>query len=187
MISLRRSLYSVTTTRVFARLAQLLAGGPALQTTNGQTALWLQRLQREDNPWLKAERMEQQGQLTAARQFYLEDAHQQDGRGHHARAAVARAASAEIMVRLGDESLAQSERRGAADQFRRHAEQAIAWSLREAAWAYEQAATQYEKAGLSKDAEEMRRCSTDLHVHLALPIDGLGGPPRVQRDALAQR
>jgi hypothetical protein len=177
----------VTTTRVFTRLAQLLSGGLAFQTANGHAAAWLLRLQREDNPWLKAERMEQQGQLAAARQFYLEDAHQQDGRGHHARAAVARAASAEIMVRLGDEPLAQSERRGAAEQFRRHAELAMAWSLREAAWAYEQAATQYQKAGLSNEAGEMRRCSTDLHLHLALPIDGLGGPPIAQRDTLAQR
>jgi hypothetical protein len=185
MISLRRSFPSVTATRVFSRLAQLLAGGPALQTANGHAAVWLLRLQRDDNPWLKAERMEQQGQLAAARQLYLEDAHQQDGRGHHARAAVARAASAEIMVRLGDEPLAQSERRGAAEQFRRHAEQAMARSLREAAWGYEQAAIQYEKAGLSKEAQEMRRCSTDLHLHLALPIDGLGGPPPGQRDALA--
>jgi hypothetical protein len=187
MILLRRSFPSVTTTRVFSRLAQLLARGPALHTTNGHTAVWLQRLQRDDNLWLNAERMEQQGRLSDARRLYLEDAHQQDGRGHHAKAAVARAASAEIVARLGDGFLAKSERRGSAEQFRRHAELAMAWSLREAAWAYEQAATQYAKAGFSKEAEGMRRCATDLHLHLALPIDGLGGPPTGQQDALAQR
>ena len=186
MIPLRSNLHSVTATRMFSRLAQLLAASPALQTSNGQTAVWLQRLQRDDNPWLNAERMEQQGQLADARRLYLEDAHQQDGRRHFARAAVARAASAEIVARLGNERLAQSERRGAGEQFHRHAEQAMAWSLREAAWAYEHAATQYEKAGLSKQAEAMRRCANDLHLHLALPVDGLGGLPPGQQDALAQ-
>lgn len=171
---------------MFSRLARLLAGGAASRTTNGHVAVWLTRLQRDDNPWLKAERLEQQGQLADARRLYLQDADQQNGRGHHGRAAVARAASAEITARLGDHALALSERRRAAEHFRRHAEEAMAWSIREAAWSYERAAAQYARAGLLSEAEEMRRCATDLNLHLALPVDGLAVPPAHLRDAVAQ-
>lgn len=177
--------YYVTTTRVLSRLAQLLAGGPVLKATNGHVAVWLTRLQRDDNPWLQAERMEQRGHLADAARLYLQDADQQSERGHHARVAVARAISAEMVARLGDQTLAVSERQRAAELFQQHAEQAMAWSLREAAWAYERAARQYERAGLSKDAEEMRRCATDLNSHLASPVDGLGVLPARQQDAVA--
>ena len=148
--------------------------------------MWLTRLQRDDNPWLKAERMEQLGELADARRLYLQDADQQNGRGHHGRVAVARAASAEITARLGNHALALSERQRAAEDFRRHAEEAMAWSIREAAWSYERAASQYARAGLLNEAEEMRRCATDLNLHLALPVDGLGVPPAHRRKTLAQ-
>jgi hypothetical protein len=176
----------MTTTRVFSRLARLLAGGAAPQTANGHVAVWITRLQRDDNPWLKAERMEQQGELDQARRLYLQDADQQIGRGHHGRVAVARAASAEITARLGNRALAVSERQRAAEEFRRHAEEAMAWSIREAAWSYERAAALYARAGLRHEAEAMRRCATDLNLHLELPLDGLNVPPAPTRDALVR-
>ncbi len=171
---------------MFSRLARLLAGDSAPKPTNGRVPVWVTRLQRDDNPWLKAERLEQLGHLTAARRFYLQDADQQSGRGHHGRVAVARAASAEITARLGDHALALSERQRAAEDFRRHAEEAMAWSIREAAWSYERAAAQYARAGLLHEADEMRRCATDLNLHLALPVDGLGVPPAHLLEALAR-
>ena len=99
---------------------------------------------------------------------------------------MARAASAEIMARLGDEALALFERQHAAEQFRQHAEEAMTWSLREAAWAYAQAASQYDRAGLLKEAAAMRRGAADLNLHLALPVEGLNDPP-TQQDAVAHR
>ena len=169
---------------MFSRLTQLLAGGAALQRTVGQVPVWLTRLQRDDDPWLKAERMQQRGELADARRLYLQDADEQGGRGHHARVAVARAASAEIMARLGDDALALFERQRAAEQFRQHAEEAMTWSLREAAWAYAQAASQYDRAGLQKEAAAMRRGAADLNLHLALPVEGLSDPS-TRQDALA--
>ena len=175
----------MTTANVFSKLARLLAGDSAPRATNGRVPVWVTRLQRDDNPWLNAERLEQQGQLADARRLYQQDIDQQNGRGHHGRVAVARAASAEITARLGDHALALSERQRAAELFRRHAEEAMTWSIREAAWSYERAAAQYARAGLPNEAEEMRRCATDLSVHFALPVDGLDVPPAHLRDALA--
>lgn len=169
-------------TRVLSKLVHLLAGS-APQTTNGQVALWLTRLQRDDNPWLKAERMAQQGQLADARRLYLQDAVQQHGRGLHARVAVARAASAGITARLGDTAMARWELQRAAAHFRIHAEHAATWSIREAAWAYERAASYYEAAGVAAEAAAMQRCAADLHGHLALPLDGLEGSPDRHRSA----
>lgn len=169
----RRSLRDVSKTTVISRLAQLLVGTPYPQATNAPVALWLARLQREDNPWLKAERMELQGQLADARRLYLQDAARQQEQGRHALAALSRAASAEMTARLGDAALARWELHRAAELFRVHAEQAAEWSIREAAWAYERAAALYRAAGAGAEAATMQRCAADLIVHLAPPVDDL--------------
>jgi hypothetical protein len=146
---------------------------------NGRTqphapvAVWLTRLQQDDNPWLSGERLEQQGQLADARRHYLQDADRERARGQHARAAIAHAASAALTARLGDEGLARWERERAADQMRLHAERAVEWSLREAAWAYARAASFYDAASRADQAAEMRRCAEDVAAHLGLPADGL--------------
>ncbi len=163
----------MTSTEVLSKLGQLLAGGGVPRSEEGRVPIWLTRLQRNDNPWLRANRLERQGRFADARRSYLQDADRQGGRGFHARAAVARAASAEMTSRLGDEALARWEWHSAAEHFRAHAEQATGWSVREAAWAYERAAQLYGVAGLSGEAAEMRRRGEDLAAHVARPVDGI--------------
>ncbi len=174
-------------TGILSTLARVVVGEPFPEATGGQVALWLSRLQREDNAWLKAERMEQQGQLVDARRLYLQDADRQQEQGRHALVAVACAASAEIAAGLGDAALARRERQRAAEHFRIHAEQATGWSIREAAWAYERAASLYGATGARAEAMEMQRRATDLKGHLAPPVDRLDIPPARPRHVHAQR
>jgi hypothetical protein len=157
---------------MFLRLGRLLAGGTP-RPEESRVPIWLTRLQQNDNAWLSANRLERQERYADARRFYLQDADRQTGRRFHARAAVARAASAEMTSRLGDEQLARLEWQRAAEQFRTHAEQAVTWSVREASWAYERSAQLYGAAGLSGEAAEMRRRGSDLAAHVALPVDGI--------------
>ena len=154
------------------KLGRLLAGG-APRPEESRVPIWLTRLQQSDNAWLTANRMERQERYADARRLYLQDADRQTGRRFHARAAVARAASAEMTSRLGDEHLARSEWQRAADHFRAHAEQSMKWSMREASWAYERSAQLFGMAGLSGEAAEMRRRASDLAAHVALPVDGI--------------
>ncbi len=167
---------------MLSRLTRVVAERAPSQAIHGPGPLWLARLQREDNWWLKAERLEQQGQLADARRLYLVDADRQLERGCHARVAVSCAASAGITMRLGNLSLARWEWERAAQHFRLHAERAAESSLREAAWAYEKAAGLYDAAGLPVEAAEMRRCATAFNLHIALPADGLDLPPICPRD-----
>lgn len=160
-------------TNVLSKLGHLLAGGRAARPVDGRVPVWLTRLQQHDNPWLRANRLERQGRFADARRFYLQDADRQGGRGCHVRAAVARAASAEMTSHLGDAALARWERQRAAEHFRAHAEQATGWSVREAAWAYERAAQLYGAAGQLGETAEMRRRASDLAAHVALPVDAI--------------
>ncbi len=170
----------MSSTAVLSKLGQLLAGGGVPRSGDGRVPVWLTRLQQNDNPWLRADRLERQGRFADARRFYLQDADRQGGRGFHARAAVARAASAEMTSRLGDEVLARWEWQQAAEHFRAHAKDATGWSVREAAWAYERAAQLYGVAGLLGETAEMRRRAEDLAAHVALPVDGVDVTPARQ-------
>jgi hypothetical protein len=163
---------NVTAATVLVKLGRLLAGG-APRPEESRIPIWLTRLQRNDNAWLTANRLERRERYDDARRLYLQDAARQTGRRFHARVALARAASAEMTSRLGDEHLARSEWQRAAEHFRAHAEQAMRWSLREASWAYERSAQLYGVAGLSGEAAEMRRRASDLTAHVALPVDGI--------------
>lgn len=167
----------MTSTGVLSRLGRILTG-PGVPRSEGQRVpVWLTRLQQNDNLWLRANRLERRGRFADARRFYLQDADHQGGRGLHARAGVARAASAEMTSRLGDGALAQWECRRAAEHFHVHAEQATGWSVRESAWAYERAAQLYGAAGRWEVAATMRRRAADLAAHVALPVDGIDGIP----------
>ena len=166
----------MTSTTVLSKLGRLLGGGVP-QPDKSRVPIWLTRLQQNDNPWLRANRLERQKRFADARRHYLQDADRQTGRRLLARAGVARAASAEMTCRLGDEALARFEWHGAAEHFRAHAEQAMAWSVREAAWAYERAAQLYGAAGVSGETAEMRRRASDLAAHVALPVNGIDVAP----------
>jgi hypothetical protein len=163
----------MTSTKVLSRLGRLLGAGGVPQADTSRVPIWLTRLQQSDNPWLRANRLERQERFADARRLYLQDADRQTEQRLLARAAVARAASAEMTDRLGDEALARFEWQRAAEHFRAHAEQALRWSVREAAWAYERAAQLYVAAGLSKETAEMRRRASDLAAHVALPVNGI--------------
>ncbi len=169
-----------STTDVLSKLGQLLAAGRVPRPEDRRVPIWLTRLQQNDNPWLRANRLERQGRFADARRSYLQDADRQGGRGYLARIAVARAAAAEMTSRLGDEALARWEWQRAADHFHAHAEQATGWSVREAAWAYERAAQLYSVAGLLGETAEMRRRAGDLAAHVALPVDGVDVTPARQ-------
>ncbi len=170
----------MSSTEVLSKLGQLLAGGGVPRPGDGRVPIWLTRLQQNDNPWLRADRLERQGRFADARRFYLQDADRQGRRGFLARAAVARAASAEMTSRLGDEVLARWEWQRAAEHFRAHAEHATGWSVREAAWAYERAAQLYGAAGHPAKTAEMRRRAGELAGHSALPVDGVHVAPERQ-------
>ncbi len=163
----------MTATTVLSKLGRLLGGSGIPQPDTSRVPIWLTRLQQNDNPWLRANRLERQERFADARRQYLQDADRQAGRRLLARAAVARAASAEMTCRLGDDALARFEWERAAEHFRAHAEQALQWSVREAAWAYERAAQLYSAAGLSGETAEMRRRASDLTAHVALPVNGI--------------
>ena len=157
---------------MLVKLGRLLAGG-APRPEESRVPIWLTRLQQPDNAWLTANRLERQERYADARRLYLQDADRQTGRRFHARVAVARAASAEMTSRLGDEHLARSEWQRAAEHFRSHAEESMKWSVREASWAYERSAQLFDMAGLSGEAAEMRRRALDLAAHITLPVDGI--------------
>lgn len=162
-------------TGVLSRLGRILTGAGAPRPESTRVPVWLTRLQQNDNLWLRANRLERRGRFADARRFYLQDADRQGGRGLHARAGVARAASAEMTSRLGDGALAQWEWRRAAEHFHAHAERATGWSVRESVWAYERAAHLYSAAGCWEEAATMRRRAADLTAHVALPVDGIDG------------
>ena len=165
---------------MIVKLGRFLAGGTP-RAEESRVPIWLTRLQQADNAWLTANRLERQERYADARRFYLQDADRQAGRRFHARAAVARAASAEMTSRLGNESLARSEWQHAAEHFRTHAEESMTWSVREASWAYERSAQLYGAAGLSGEAAEMRRRASDLAAHVALPVDGIDAAASLRR------
>jgi hypothetical protein len=163
----------MTSTTVLSKLGRLLGAGGVPRPDSSRVPIWLTRLQQNDNPWLRANRLERQDRFADARRQYLQDADRQTEQRLLARAAVARAAAAEMTCRLGDEDLARFEWQRAAEHFRAHAEQALGWSVREASWAYERAAQLYRAAGLSGETAEMRRRASDLAAHVALPVNGI--------------
>ena len=91
----------MTSTGVLSRLGRILTG-PGVPRSEGQRVpVWLTRLQQNDNLLLRANRLERRGRFADARRFYLQDVDHQGGRGLHARAGVARAASAEMTSPFG--------------------------------------------------------------------------------------
>lgn len=100
---------------------------------------WARRITDEQNLWLSAVQQQLQGDPGEAAVRYLTDAQWELYYGRRARAALGFASAGFVLREAGEDALAIACYRGAARQFRAHAEDAVGNSPREALWSLERA------------------------------------------------
>src|SRR5579863_501994 len=132
-----------------------------------QAITWIERISDETNPWLAANRKEEEGDPLQAFTLYLEDAGECLRQKAYVKAALSCSCAADCLAKMGRFSDAQMLITETAHMYLENADSIIGKSVREALWSLREA---HEYFLLSEDthaAEEVR----ERLVHLASRVD----------------
>lgn len=115
---------------------------------------WVERITDENNLWILAMRLENQGDFANAAICYLDDASIWKQQDALPRVALSSVCTANCLIKMGHSDLAKHVLERAGDFFFEHAESVIGWFPRESAWAFTQAYFCYSHAENSMKAED---------------------------------
>lgn len=99
---------------------------------------WLERLLDEENYWLKANNMEDDGNLLNAIEFYIIDAIKCTNNNYIIKTALSCSSAADCLNKLGDKENARKLYSLSATLYEKNAEFKITTSIRESLWSLEQ-------------------------------------------------
>lgn len=150
---------------LWRRLRDALAA-PDLTVAPDLPESWAHRITDERNLWLAAVQEQLQGDFGEAAVRFLEDAQVELALGRKARSALSLASAAFVLREAGEDKLAIACYRGAAQQFREHADRAVDGSPREALWSLERAGAFYRLGRLPEEVEKVRSKHAVLNAAL---------------------
>lgn len=125
-----------------------------LPPTPKKTESWPERLLDEENYWLKANNMEDDGNLVAALEFYIIDAIKCINNNYIIKTALSCSCAADCLNNLGHKDDARKLYSLSAALYEKNAEFKIKTSIRESLWSLEQA---YSKLIMAKQIEHAKK------------------------------
>ena len=130
----------------------------------------MEKISDEDDRWLKATRLEEDGEYGEAAALYLEEGREQEARGDLAKAALCNLSAAKCRIQSGDREEALQLYAVAGSGYERYAEEVIGLSPNSASWGYRAASKCHLSAQQYEKAEKCLRIANSISEKVEAPV-----------------